>query len=747
MYIEFNSETIIQHAKIALRLIKYYDVLAQLKVDYFEGRCFCDPSLQNTFNSQAVTADNDSVRFIINHTDKEIEHFISERVGISVEAVEYAIAINNGQRGTRALRLHVSMMYFSGIFGELSDHNLKRLFFNLSLIVIANRVDVFQNHLDEIHFENEILRNKLNSIRAAVVSPMAYSIFKADESIEFITKEQSILNDSFLETSLYLTYIQQESYNSISITPPTLTRNCYSWKHIKLLLQRMDHRFLASSFATRILYELEEYCDSDSSQLGRIERANLIFEIIKRIPEDQIRHYTYTREQSDINWICTNLKTTEAKMFTLDAIVGNFSNYLRISKLCHLMEKDPKAMDYFKPTTPMELMQTGSREVDITLNLGRVGLTIESIVKSYFKDMARKCEDSTFLQQLFDPKHYPNILNYEDMYRESLDRHSNWLERYMEDGDSYPTLSQISLAGIMLDSDYGFAGALDEYRHVGPKMTSNYQVLRRESRSQVLVLLYNWLYKFTGWIESETEYTEDGHFTIVSHHTVLTDYTHFFAHALNTCGSIEKFLLILPENINVHPADFFKDKIAKLGKEQIAILKDPLKLVPFRELPPNISGLPSDKWEHMNCASRLITEGNRMSHCVGGGHFINRGEQGDLFFHYDDGSKYGLTIHLPVQYLDDPDHNGHSDNPFSFFIPREDRSSRTFMFDPCIDGKVERLYVLGQIQGKRNTDPGEEVIDEILTTLKSHCSLHDLYEDRKKKNWYIEGDESYALSA
>ena len=136
-----------------------------------------------------------------------------------------------------------------------------------------------------------------------------------------------------------------------------------------------------------------------------------------------------------------------------------------------------------------------------------------------------------------------------------------------------------------------------------------------------------------------------------------------------------------------------------------------------------------------------------MSHCVGGEHFINGGEQGDLFFHYDDGSKYGLTIHLPVQYLDDPDHNGHSDNPFSFFIPREDRSSRTFMFDPCIDGKVERLYVLGQIQGKRNTDPGEEVIDEILTTLKSHCSLHDLYEDRKKKNWYIEGDESYALSA
>ena len=336
------------------------------------------------------------------------------------------------------------------------------------------------------------------------------------------------------------------------------------------------------------------------------------------------------------------------------------------------------------------------------------------------------------------------------MYRESLDRHSNWLERYMEDGESHPTLSQISLAGIMLDSDYGFAGALDEYRHVGPKMTSNYQVLLRESRSQVLVLLYNWLYKFTGWIESETEYTEDGHFTIVSHHTVLTDYTHIFAYALNSAlysGSLEKFLLILPENINVHPADFFKDKIAKLGKEQIAILKDPLNLVPFRELPPNISELPSDKWEHMNCASRLITEGNRMSHCVGGEHFINGGEQGDLFFHYDDGSKYGLTIHLPVQYLDDPDHYGHSDNPFSFFIPREDRSSRTFMFDPCIDGKVERLYVLGQIQGKRNTDPGEEVIDEILTTLKSHCSLHDLYEDRKKKNWYIEGDESYALSA
>ncbi len=731
MYIEFDHKALNEHAYNAHRLNKYYDAVETLDRSYHEKNLFENIFVaRNDSRHASPNLNKPIVEFIINSTDEEIEQFIANETELSVKAVQYCMLAS----GTHSVRsVSISKIYFKSVFGELTDSNLKQIFFTISNYDTLEGVRVYLKYLDEIKSDDAVLKVELLEIKRLTEYSIEHTVTDVPDP-DRLSLYLSTSHDHF-SSSLLNTYCRQEQYEANFAI--SRTGNFYNWKDLKALTERMDYRFLPTEFAERTLNNLHDYApEADDDVLAEfLDRRNQVFEILKRIPEDQMHHYTYTLDQAAIFNFSKHLKCRRNHNF-FDVIHANgFSNYLKLSKLCHYLEIDPKVMEYFDH----------SKETGLVSNLNKIGLTIEGVVKSLFKDMSSKCAGNKFLQNLLDPKHFSNIIDYYNNFNTALQ--SNWLDAYMETEECSPNKSQVSLQAMILPNGVSYLNLFATLTAPGESFINrSYQILLREADTNVAVLIYGWLYKFMGWVDDESTYEEDGFQVVVNNHTIVTKYTYNLANRLlsdtpaGLAGS-------LPADINVHPKDFFKGYVKMLGMTMIEDLKDPLNLVPFRELPPNISELPSDKWEHMNCASRLITEGNRMSHCVGGEHFINGGEQGDLFFHYDDGSKYGLTIHLPVRYLDDPDHNGHSDNPFSFFIPREDRSSRTFMFDPYIDGKVERLYVLGQIQGKRNTDPGEEVIDEILTTLKSHCSLHDLYEDRKKKNWYIEGDESYALSA
>ena len=731
MYIEFDHRALNEHAYIAHRLNKYYDAVEALDRSYPEKNLF-----ENTFvaqnNSRHISPNLNKpiVEFIISSTDEEIEQFIANETELSVEAVQYCM-LDSGVASVRSVS--ISTIYFKSVFGELTNSNLKQVFFTVSNYDTLEGVRVYLKYLDKIKSDDTVLRAELLEIKRLTEYSIEHTVTDVPDP-DRLSLHLSTGHDHF-SSSLLNTYCRQEQFKAKFAI--SRTGNFHHWKDLKALTERMDYRFLSTDFAERTLNDLRDYTlDADDETLAEfLDKRNQVFEILKHIPEDKIHLYTYDYKQVVISNFSKRLKCKSKNHFLLTERSSIFSDYLKLRKLCHYLEVDPKVMEYFDY----------SKETDLVSNLNKIGLTIEGVVKSLFKDMSSKCVGNKFLQKLLDPKHFSNIIDYYNNFKVALQ--SNWLNTYMETEECSPNKSQVSLQALILQNGVSYLNLFTTLAAPGKSsIDRSYQLLIREAHRNTSVLIYGWLYKFMGWVDGESAYEEDGFQVMVNNHSIIAKYTYNLANRLlsdtpaGLAGS-------LPADINVHPKDFFKGYVKMLGMAMIADLKDPLKNVPFRELPPNISELPSDKWEHMNCASRLITEGNRMSHCVGGEHFINGGEQGDLFFHYDDGSKYGLTIHLPVQYLDDPDHNGHSDNPFSFFIPREDRSSRTFMFDPCIDGKVERLYVLGQIQGKRNTDPGEEVIDEILTTLKSHCSLHDLYEDRKKKNWYIEGDESYALSA
>lgn len=204
-----------------------------------------------------------------------------------------------------------------------------------------------------------------------------------------------------------------------------------------------------------------------------------------------------------------------------------------------------------------------------------------------------------------------------------------------------------------------------------------------------------YLMHYKQWVNSETVVNVLGEDIYIHHHTVFErldndEYEREHYH-------ISNFSLPLPNSIKDHPKDVLKEYIEKLAIEQHEDFKENYGEVVFPKLPHTLAKLDPTKWRHIKTPFELISEGATMHHCVGGEGYIEDATEGNVFFHYDDGTPKGLTIELELQ-------------PF-----RYGWRSPALGIHLTEDGPMG--YRLGQVYGVYNRDPEREAVVDINETL------------------------------
>lgn len=204
-----------------------------------------------------------------------------------------------------------------------------------------------------------------------------------------------------------------------------------------------------------------------------------------------------------------------------------------------------------------------------------------------------------------------------------------------------------------------------------------------------------YLMHYKQWVNSETVVNVLGEDIYIHHHTVFEridsdEYEREHYH-------ISNFMLPIPNSIKDHPKDVLKEYIETLAAEQYIDYKENYGKVVFPKLPHTLAKLDPTKWRHIKTPFELINEGASMHHCVGGESYIEDATEGNVFFHYDDGTAKGLTIELV---------------------------EAKFMGawrSPCMgihlteDGVIG--YRLGQVYGVYNREPSMEALTDINETL------------------------------
>lgn len=178
-----------------------------------------------------------------------------------------------------------------------------------------------------------------------------------------------------------------------------------------------------------------------------------------------------------------------------------------------------------------------------------------------------------------------------------------------------------------------------------------------------------------------------------------------------------------PTSLKQHPKEVFAYRIEKAAQERYRSVRDEYKGIIFPKLPDSLEKLDKSKWKHLDTPLSLILEGDAMHHCVGGDGYIYSAKGGDVFMHYDDGSKHGLTLELSRMPLylemgeDDPD----DEIPFSEYDFKELGDAYLglhygYRFE---DSKTQEVigYQLSQIHGSYNRNPDEETMKKVLTDL------------------------------
>lgn len=204
-------------------------------------------------------------------------------------------------------------------------------------------------------------------------------------------------------------------------------------------------------------------------------------------------------------------------------------------------------------------------------------------------------------------------------------------------------------------------------------------------RQRLLTLYFN---QYRQWSDSETIIDVDGMPIYIHHHT-------FIYHLANRA---QDHNLVKPDNLKVHPKVLYANELRVLAMAAKEQMLEQYGAIKFPELPEPLKRLDPAKWTHISTPMDLILEGSKMSHCVGGEDYVTAACEGDVFFHYDDGSKHGLTIELKIENWNDYD--------LDWVVPTASK----------IPGD-EKCFEIGQIYGKHNVCPADNIREEIIRQL------------------------------
>lgn len=156
----------------------------------------------------------------------------------------------------------------------------------------------------------------------------------------------------------------------------------------------------------------------------------------------------------------------------------------------------------------------------------------------------------------------------------------------------------------------------------------------------ILQALHNfYLSKNKQWWEGETYVVVECGANVMIHHHTLADH-------INT-------EVLYPDNFEIHPKVFYREILKQMAEKRhkLVISKYGDQKFPLHHL---LDKLDKTKWYHLDTPIKMIAEGDQMHHCVGGEGYIEYArDKTGYYFHYDDGTKDGVTVEIiEHNYLD-----------------------------------------------------------------------------------------------
>lgn len=227
-------------------------------------------------------------------------------------------------------------------------------------------------------------------------------------------------------------------------------------------------------------------------------------------------------------------------------------------------------------------------------------------------------------------------------------------------------------------------------------------------------ILHLYLLNFKQWRDSGSDIKVGDHTLYIHHHTVVEEFAQTQYNRTTGRYPIKVDSKLFPHAIDQHPKKFFASFMQTIAKKRLATLNTRYGDKNFPELPKPFLGL-SSKWKFITKPIELITEGDVMHHCVGGDSYIEEAFDGDLFFHYDDGTRHGLTVELNCLQYEEGD------------------CRCTFGLHVDSNSRVAYAYRMGQIKGLHNRDPDEQVEETILRELMSCNDFSGFTEEEVKR--------------
>lgn len=333
---------------------------------------------------------------------------------------------------------------------------------------------------------------------------------------------------------------------------------------------------------------------------------------------------------------------------------------------------------------PLSSLEYWNFEKDIADNLNATGYGLKSILRALIAKTRKMYGSEGVLGEILNMRFLMNAIpDLEIIYK--------WLHQ---------------ISALTTDKDKTVSESLwNSLRTGGVGHLYRYKRYARSIGADMFPLMGFYKERYSQWFDGYTKVNVSGVSYLIHHHTVVDMWNELLLGDRD-----DEFIIpILPDSLNHHPKDYFKDQIQAMAEKQARDLKTKYKGVTFPELPHTLDRLDKSKWVHLNNPIALVQEGNVMRHCIGGDDYITRAaDEGYYYFHYDDGTAHGLSIELPPE--------GCQSN----MINRADTFTAHKLDDPnFIDG-----FVINQIYGIRNTDPSKETLAKVYTDLRL-CS--DIY--------------------
>lgn len=274
--------------------------------------------------------------------------------------------------------------------------------------------------------------------------------------------------------------------------------------------------------------------------------------------------------------------------------------FINCAKMCYRYELDPSVMRYY------------IADPDINMVMNKIGLSKKYILTKLIEYTTEAVGVVGFLREVLTVKYLSN----------------QW------GGFSAHTHTNHSLHDEKLFNwlDFTFKASSDD-QCLGALLTYKTHWM----------LLY--LNKYKQWCQGSTDVRQNGFVIRVHHHTVIAKYIEMLTKLIHL-GDKVKIEEILPPSLQTHPRDVMSSYLQEEITLRAARLNQLVKNIHFPELHTSLLTLNPSRWQHLDNPIKLINEGDRMRHCIGGDGYIRNGSEDAVYFHYDDGSKHGLTIHL-----------------------------------------------------------------------------------------------------